>query len=80
MKSKSCDWDANPAGHGHGAVVSEHVAIEGVERGIVDVGDQHALAQVVEHNELNHPAQAAKSLLMQFRTFAAPRSLHRLRA
>ena len=34
----------NPARHGHGAVVREHVAVEGIERGIVDVGDQHALA------------------------------------
>jgi hypothetical protein len=34
----------NPARHGHDAVVSEHVAVEGIEGGIVDVGDQHALA------------------------------------
>ena len=32
------------ARHGDDAVVREHVAVEGIEGGIVDVGDQHALA------------------------------------
>ena len=63
----------NSARHGHGAVVGEHVAVEGIKRGVIDVGDQHALAQVVEHDESNHPAQPAKGLLMQFRPGARAR-------
>ena len=34
----------NAARHGHRAVVREHIAIEGIEGGIVNVGDEHALA------------------------------------
>ena len=35
---------SNAARHGDGAVVREHVAIERIERGIVDVGNEHAFA------------------------------------
>ncbi len=38
------------------AVVREHVAIERVERGIVDVGREHALAQIVEHDHADRAA------------------------
>ena len=34
----------NATWHGHRAVVRQDVAIEGIERGIVKVGDEHALA------------------------------------
>ncbi len=33
------------------AVVREHVAIERIERRVVDVGREHALAQIVEHDD-----------------------------
>jgi len=33
-----------PARHSDRAVVREHVAIKRIERGIVNVGDEHALA------------------------------------
>src|SRR5437899_2338360 len=39
---------ADPARQRGDAVVGEHVAIEGIERRLVDVGAQHALAEVVE--------------------------------
>ncbi len=38
----------NAAGHGDRAVVREHVAIKRIERGIVHVGDENALAQIIE--------------------------------
>ena len=50
---------------GDGAVVREHVAIERVQRRIVDVRLQHALAQIVEDDDLDRPAQPAKRLLVQ---------------
>ena len=50
----------NAAGHGHRAVVRQHVAIKRIERGIVNVGDEHALAQIVEHDDARGAAQPAK--------------------
>ena len=44
----------------------QHVAVQRVERGIVDVGREHAFAQVVEHDHSRDAAQPAKGLLMQF--------------
>jgi hypothetical protein len=29
--------------------MGEHVAVEGIERGIVEVGDQHTFAQIIQH-------------------------------
>ena len=42
----------------------EHIAVEGIERGVVDIGSEHALAQVVEDDDSRAPAQPAKRLLM----------------
>src|ERR1035437_4481975 len=53
------------AGHGHRAVVREHIAIEGIESGIVNVGDEHALAQIVEHDDARGAAQPAKGAFVQ---------------
>ena len=44
----------------------EHIAVQGVERGIVDVGGEHALAQIIEHNDARAATQPAEGLLMQF--------------
>ena len=41
-------------------VVREQVAIERVERGIIVVGRDHALAQIVEHDHAHRAAQAAE--------------------
>ena len=55
----------HPAGHRDHAVVPQHVGVHGVDRGIVDVGLEHALAQVVEHHHARAAAQPAEGLLMQ---------------
>jgi hypothetical protein len=34
--------------HGGDAIAGKHVTVEGIEHGIIDVRDQHALAQIVE--------------------------------
>ena len=47
------------------AVVPQHVRVQRVERGIVDVGLEHALAQVVEHDHSRAATQPAEGLLMQ---------------
>ena len=41
----------NAARHRERAVVGEQVAVEGIARGIVDVGDQHSFAQIVEDHD-----------------------------
>ncbi len=53
-------WILNPARHGDRAVVCKHIAIEWVESGIVNVRDEHAFAQVVEHHDASGTTQAAK--------------------
>ena len=47
------------------AVVREHIAVQRVEDGVVDVRGEHALAQIVEDDDAHGPAQPAKRLLMQ---------------
>jgi hypothetical protein len=49
----------------HGAVVGEHVAIERIEIRIVDVGLEHALAQIVEHNDAHRAAEPGQGLLVK---------------
>ena len=44
----------------------QHVAVQRIERGIVDVGREHAFAQIIEHHHASHAAQSAKRLLVQF--------------
>src|SRR5438093_9622777 len=47
------------------AVVRQHVAVERIERGIVDVRREHALAEIVEDDDLHGAAKAAETLLVQ---------------
>jgi hypothetical protein len=74
----------NAARHGHRAVVREHIAIERVQSGIVNVGDEHALAQIVEHDDARGAAQPAKSSFVQLgpdaRTGAEGQQTNRLAA
>lgn len=49
------------------AVVREQIAIERIERRVVDVGREHALAQIVEHQDAGRAAEDAKGLLVQLR-------------
>ncbi len=74
----------NAARHGHRAVVREYVAIEGIESRIVNVGDEHALAQIVEHDDARGAAQPAKGSFVQLgpdaRTGAESQQANRLAA
>ena len=47
------------------AVMLQHVAIQRIERGIVDVGREHALAQIIQHHHARRAAQPAKRFLVQ---------------
>ena len=53
------------ARQGDDAVVGEHVAVEGIERRVVDVRGEDALLEVVEHDDAYRAAQAAKRPLVQ---------------
>src|SRR5438445_8418866 len=55
----------DPARQGDHAVVGEDVAIEWIQSGIVDVGDEHAFAQVIEHDDTGTTTQSAKRFLVQ---------------
>ena len=56
---------AHPARHRHRTVVRQHVAVERIERGVVDVGSKYAFFQVVEHHDFGGASQSAERLLMQ---------------
>ena len=42
----------------------EHVAVQRVDGGIVDVGREHAFAEIVEYDDARDAAQAAEGFLM----------------
>ena len=45
--------------------MGEDVAIEWIQSGIVDVGDEHAFAQVIEHDDAGTTTQSTKRFLVQ---------------
>ena len=67
---------ADPARHGHGAVVGQYVAIERIQSRIVNVGLEHTFSQVVGNHDSGGAAQAAEGLLVQF----GPRAGARMKA
>jgi len=56
---------SDPARHGHDPVVRKHIAVERIERRIVDVGDEHALTQIVEYHHARAATKSAKRFLME---------------
>ena len=60
-------WIADATGHSDGAVVGEHVAVEGIDFWIVDVGTQHAFGEIVEHDIFGRSAEAAEGGCVQLR-------------
>jgi len=52
-------------GQRDGAIVCQHVAIERIHAGIVDVRREYAFLEVVEHHDSGRSAQATEGLLMQ---------------
>jgi hypothetical protein len=59
-------WVLGATGHGDRTVMREHIAVERIESGIVDVRDEHALAQIVEDDDAGGATESAKRLLVQF--------------
>ena len=55
----------DPARQRDDAVVGEHIAVERVERRIVDVRGEDALLEVVEDNDAHGPAQPAEGALVE---------------
>ena len=56
---------ADAARQGDRAVVREDVAVQRIERRVVDVGREHAFAEIVEDDHPHGAAQAAKGLLVE---------------
>ena len=55
----------------HDAVMREHVAIERIERRVVDVGREHALFEVVEDDDLRRARRAGETRVRAARTRSA---------
>ena len=45
----------------------QHVAIEGIQSRIVDVGDKYAFLQIIEHHDAGTAAESAEGFLVQLR-------------
>src|SRR5271165_3731920 len=77
-------WILDAARHSYRAVVSQHIAVERIESGIVNVGDEHALTQIIEHDDARGAAQPAKGSFVQLgpdaRTGAEGQQTNRLAA
>jgi hypothetical protein len=58
------------------AVVGQHVAIHRIERGIVDVGRQHALFQIVEDDDADGATEPTKRAFVELRPDLRARSPH----
>ena len=56
---------SNTAGHGHDAIVGQHVAIERIKYRIVYVCLQHPLLEIVQDDEAWSATQAAKTVLVK---------------
>ena len=56
---------ADAARQGHGPVVGQHVAVERIERGVVDVRSEDALLEVVEYDDADTAAQPPERPLVQ---------------
>jgi len=48
----------------HGTAVGEHIAMEWVGAGIVEVGDQYAFLYVVEHHDARAATESSKGFLV----------------
>jgi hypothetical protein len=44
-------WILDPTGQGDSAIVRQDVAIERIQNGIIDVRDEHALAQIIQDDD-----------------------------
>jgi hypothetical protein len=56
------------------AVVEEDVAVELVDRGIVDVGLEDSFAEIVEHDDTDHSTETTKRFLVELGPDARARS------
>jgi hypothetical protein len=56
---------ADATRHGDRPVVREHVAVERIERGIVEVRREHAFFEIVEHDGRRHATQSTEGALVQ---------------
>jgi hypothetical protein len=57
-------WILDPTGQGDRAIVRQDVAIERIQSGIIDVRDEHALAQIVQDDDPRSATQSTECFLM----------------
>src|SRR5690606_23561980 len=58
---------ANATGHGRGPVVGQHVGVERIGGGVVNVGTEDAFAQIIQHDQAWSSAQSTEGSLVQLR-------------
>src|SRR5260370_7734705 len=65
-------WILDPAGQSDTAIVSQHVAIEGIQSGIVDVGDKYTFLQIIGHHDAGTAAESTAVFPFHLRQIALP--------
>ena len=71
------------ARQGHGAVMPEHVAVKGIECGVVYVRGEDAFAQIIEDNHASlceGPDYAQENTRRPYEQFCGPQNLLIIRA
>jgi hypothetical protein len=57
-------WILDPTRQSDGAIVRQDVAIERIQSGIVDVRDEHALAQIIQDDDPRSATESTECFLM----------------
>src|SRR3984957_7406613 len=57
---------SDPARQGHCTVMPEHVAVQGIECGVVYIRGENAFAQIIEDNHASDTTEPAKGFFVQF--------------
>src|SRR5208337_1673349 len=57
-------WILDPTRQSDGAIVRQNVAIEGIQNGIIDVRDEHTLAQIIQDDDPRSAAESTECFLM----------------
>ena len=55
----------DPTRQRYRSVVGEHVAIEWVQSGVVDIGDEHTFFKVIEHDDARTATQSPEGFLVE---------------
>ena len=60
--------------------MGQHILVQRIERGIVEIGNQHAFAQIVQHHHMRDSAQTAEGARILGQLYAQQNKLEQAHA